>query len=226
MAEGFPFPWWLLIPYYCALAALWLTFDRRRVVFALGCGLLLAFAGFCQLSLIPYRAARQSGILFPEATHAVVAAVHDGKTLYLVTDAEGVTAEKLRENLSVRFSRYITDNCIDSVALVKDVNLHGVLYADEVCWSFGGITVGLIGEQDTISGRFPSKPDILLVTRRFKGDIVEICKHNPGAAVVISPAVYDYRRKRFEEELRSAGIPFTDSFREVPSLSGSMPTGN
>lgn len=200
-------PVWFMIPYYGALAGIWMALSRRRWVFAAGAGLLMVFAAGCRWVVLPSDRGSEA---FSPANHYCTAVIaREGRRCLLLTDAEGALRGRLREQYEFRFSQYMTEHGVDSLELTATVTDGVCVFADRRCWAIGEHVIALAtGEAMPVA--LAVKPDMLLVTRSFKGDIVEAFRASGAGMVVLSPAVYDYRRRRFEKALKEAGIPFCD----------------
>lgn len=206
VVSGIGFPAWLLIPLYGALGAIWLALRRRRMVYAVAAGVLLLFAAGCQWVVIPARNARMTGVFAPWNRYCTAVLAREGRTLYLLTDAPEGMRRRLKEQYEVRYGRFMLENGIDSITASECVADAGHIFADRRCWALGHAVIALQGAGATPI--LPVRPDVLLVTRGFNGDVAEAVRTSGAPVAVISPGVYGYRRKRFEQELRSAGIRF------------------
>lgn len=208
VVENIGFPAWLMLPCYGALWALWMGAVRRRAVFVAAACLLLLFTAVMRLTVIPARSEGRTEVFVPAERYCTAVVAREGRRCYLLTDAGTKGGQRLKERLEWRYSRYLLENGIDSIDMADAVSGSRRVYADRKCWAFDGFVIALLGEEGVT--RLPVKPDILLVTRGFDGDLTEAFRRSGAKMAVFSPAVYGYRRRRFEAAVKEAGIPFAD----------------
>lgn len=185
------------------VAALAMAVHGRRRVW-------LTAAAMTAITAVPVHIlARES---FPETEYfvestsaATTILIKDGASTLLVTTEPERRHAELAERTGSRFRGYMQRRGMTPVAIAPDtidtryVSRRGPLI--DIC----GKRILLLGDADALPDR-TAETDMMIVTRRFKGDIVKVCSIVAPDTVVIGADVNRLRALRYERECREAGV--------------------
>lgn len=204
--NGVYFDWWLLIPVYGAVVMVWVALTARRMVFAIGGGLLAAFS-VCVFS------SGKGGYPMTEAffvsdDYSTGILVRDGERAYFTSDGREESAESSLRYMRFRVSDYLAKRGIDSLETAPATH-RGANFA--VNGRLMAVGPAVIARVDSIGDLRPLpegvKPVYAVVGKGFRGDVMDVAKRLQPDTVVISAAVYPSRAKAFADTLASHSVP-------------------
>lgn len=205
--KGLYFSGWWLLPYYAALAAVWLGLRLKRAVFLFGAALIVAFMwGLNAVS--PQTSGHVCEAWFIEDDFATSLLLRDDGEAWILTDAKPKFHAGMQERLRRRLKPFCAKRGIDSVQVVRSVASSRMFYADSSVWIVGNREFLLAGKaamvwrkrQPTCVSRY------LVLTAGFKGDAAWLAEESQADSVIVSPALYPDRAAECEAQLDSAGI--------------------
>lgn len=215
--KGLYFSAWWLVPYFLALILLWLAWEQRRLLPAIGAGFVavVAVVAVIVALLIP-DGERDTESYAIYDYYATTLLLRDGREVWFVTDAPEKYHQSLIERTSFRLDKYYSRRGVDSVRVVSRLR-HPYFRADGKRWTTPGSEVVLLNadwrqlsDNDirTAIARVSGGKLILLVTTGFRGDLPKICRMSGADRIAISRRLSAERREKLAEALASEGIPF------------------
>lgn len=192
---------WLLLPIYCGLLMMWLGWIVRRknylingVILVVGAGILLSLSGDELPTEDRYVWRNSRGV-------AVVC--RESKNVYLITDAATKYYPEIREQAEMRLVDYLGKRDAKLIDICGDsLSLSNVTICRQL-WNIKSTRFAVIRDEDT-SYLDSLSVDYLIVSRGFKGDIIEFSAKYHDIPLILSPSLPALRRKRYVDELNNA----------------------
>lgn len=212
--KGLYFSAWWLVPYFLALILLWLAWEQRRLLPAIGAGFVAVVAVIVALLIPDGERDTESYAIYDY--YATTLLLRDGREVWFVTDAPEKYHQSLIERTSFRLDKYYSRRGVDSVRVVSRLR-HPYFRADGKRWTTSGSEVVLLNadwrqlSDNEIRAAVVPVSDrklILLVTTGFRGDLPKICRMSGADRIAISRRLAEERREKLAEALASEGIPF------------------
>lgn len=180
-------PWWGVLAGYIALVAFVVAWRNRRPVWiASGIALFAAVPLSVAATRPPHIECFVTGT---QEYSALVTAC--GNDVTAMTTAPEHLHKDVRSMIKKRFANFLGLHGTDSVRIVT-----------HQAQRIGDVTLAIAG--DTVP---ESHIDYLIIGKKFKGDILELAESIRPDTIILAPDVNARRRKRYERELREAGIP-------------------
>lgn len=207
-ASLFYFPGWILLPIYVGMFMVWRGLCKGLKVYVLN-GMALMAVSVCMAVAVSPDCPSEEWYVW-RSNRGVAIVCRDGRDVRLLTDAApkyypeiALQAEsRLRDYLGRRGARL--EGVGDSVSGMSVVTAgHGVWIADDC-------RIAVVKSEDDMAYMAANLRDagFVVVSRGFKGEIMEVVASFPHSRVVLSPSLPPLRRIRYARELDDEGVDY------------------
>ncbi|MBQ8772990.1 MAG: ComEC/Rec2 family competence protein, partial [Muribaculaceae bacterium] len=202
--KGIYFSPWILLPYFITLATLlWAIVKRKTIhwlIFIIG--VVLTVAAFL---LTQKTYADSEFFIARESRHTNIICRYD-KHAFLITTAQPQMAQTALADANRRHRDFLAMRGVDTLKLVSDSFSYNSLKCQQHMLSIGKKRLILITDEKDLDSISMKSPNYIIVCRGFKGNVVNLRRHNPDT-IVLSGDLHIRRHDRYLDSLVKYSIP-------------------
>lgn len=200
------FDGWLLIPYFCALMLFAGAFVvRRKMLPALSGCLLLAFT--LSVGIITRNRDNGHELLILKDTYFTNIICRSGSQAFLVTTAPPHDSAAQLAACQRRLRDYLGRRGCDSLILANNHSIPDCFAMTHGILTFGNRSICIVAS-DSIMIPSKRRPDYMLVTRGYKGNLTRLYATHRPDSMLLSNDIHPWRHNRYADSCKVYNIPF------------------
>ena len=204
----------IAIPMYFLALLFWgLYLYKRRQVWIISATAIIAVS----FLIIKYDKPKYTAeaLYIPPSYSETSIILKESTMLWLITTAHNIETDEIKTKLERKYQKYMSRREIDSISILPElyksnsgsINRNGNLFYAK------GKTFLIVNSPDHLK-KYPLPIDFAIVTKGFRGDIIQLHDSVMPDTIVLSADIHLQRHNRYAKELTAAKIPHKELRRE------------
>lgn len=200
------FPAWIILPYFCAIVALFLALFKRKAIYFVFALILLA--NTIILSYIFKPSYSDDEFFIPQDTYYTNIIYRHHKSAYLITTAPEHDAEAIRTLCQRRHRDFLwRRSCSDLQLIAQTDTIYDLIRYGNIL-TIGRTGIIIIKSQNDIPDSLNRPVDYALICRGFRASISHITNRISVDSILLSNDLHPRRHNRYIDECTRSGIPY------------------